>query len=94
MTSETSAPVTIRAKSRPGDRIFSGLALGAGLTILVVLAAVTVFLIVESFPALVSAYFSFMASEEGQQIAAEQAGSAPISEDLRTKITASLDMIG
>jgi phosphate transport system permease protein len=54
LTSDTSAAGTIRAKSRPGDRIFSGTALGAGILILVVLAAVTVFLIVESFPALVS----------------------------------------
>lgn len=35
---------------------------------------------------LVKAYFSYIVSEEGQQIAAEAAGSAPISADLRTKI--------
>jgi phosphate transport system permease protein len=54
LTTATSTPKAIRAKSRPGDRIFSGAALGAGILILVTLAAVTVFLIVESFPALVS----------------------------------------
>jgi phosphate transport system permease protein len=45
------APAPIKAKQRPGDRIFSGTALGAGTLILVVLAAVAVFLIVQSFPA-------------------------------------------
>ncbi|GAB3601351.1 phosphate ABC transporter permease subunit PstC [Microbacterium tumbae] len=37
---------------RRGDRIFSGTALGAGIIILVTLAAVAVFLIVQSLPAL------------------------------------------
>ncbi|HTN56227.1 MAG TPA: phosphate ABC transporter permease subunit PstC [Microbacterium sp.] len=41
----------IRAKQRPGDRIFSGTALGAGIIILLVLAAVATFLIVQSVPA-------------------------------------------
>ncbi len=41
-------------KQRPGDRIFSGLSRGAGVLILVVLAAVTVFLIAQSLPALVA----------------------------------------
>jgi len=36
---------------RPGDRIFSGTALGAGIVILVVLAAVATFLILQSLPA-------------------------------------------
>lgn len=40
------------AKQRPADRIFSGSALGAGLIILIALAAVAVFLILESIPAL------------------------------------------
>ena len=35
---------------------------------------------------LVKAYFSYIVSEEGQQAAAEAAGSAPISADLRSKI--------
>lgn len=53
-TSTDAGPVTatkITARRRPGDVIFSGTALGAGITILVVLAAVTVFLIAESVPA-------------------------------------------
>ncbi|GLJ62179.1 MULTISPECIES: phosphate ABC transporter permease subunit PstC [Microbacterium] len=41
----------IKAKQRLGDRIFSGTALGAGLIILIVLAAVALFLIVQSIPA-------------------------------------------
>lgn len=39
---------------QPGDRIFSGLAKGAGILILVVLAGVAAFLIVEAAPALVA----------------------------------------
>ncbi len=35
---------------------------------------------------LVKAYFGYIVSEEGQQVAAEAAGSAPISADLRSKI--------
>ncbi|WOF24116.1 phosphate ABC transporter permease subunit PstC [Microbacterium betulae] len=41
----------VKAKQRLGDRIFSGTALGAGTIILVVLAAVAVFLVVQSLPA-------------------------------------------
>lgn len=37
---------------RVGDRIFSGLASGAGLTILIVLAGVAIFLMVEAWPAI------------------------------------------
>ncbi len=37
---------------RPGDRIFAGSARGAGITILVTLAAVSIFLIAEGLPAL------------------------------------------
>ncbi len=44
-------PAPIKAKQRLGDRVFSGTALGAGLIILVVLAAVATFLIVQSLPA-------------------------------------------
>jgi len=43
--------------------------------------------------ALVKAYFEFMASEEGQQVAAEAAGAAPISEGLREQVLAAIDMI-
>lgn len=42
----------LKAKSRPGDRWFSGAALFAGSMILVTLAAVAIFLIVQSLPAL------------------------------------------
>ena len=41
----------IKAKKRPGDLVFSGTALAAGTIILLVLAAVAVFLIVQSIPA-------------------------------------------
>ncbi|QTV80610.1 phosphate ABC transporter permease subunit PstC [Microbacterium sp. NIBRBAC000506063] len=44
-------PAPIRAKQRLGDRVFSGTALGAGLIILLVLAGVAVFLIIQSMPA-------------------------------------------
>ncbi len=50
----TTAPVKPRAKSRPADRIFSGATLTAGSLILVALAAVALFLIVQSIPALVA----------------------------------------
>ncbi len=42
---------------------------------------------------LVSAYFSFIASEEGQQVSAEEAGSAPISADLRTQVESAIAVI-
>ena len=42
----------IKAKQRPGDRVFSSLALSAGLIILLALAAVAVFLFAEAVPAL------------------------------------------
>ena len=42
---------------------------------------------------LVKAYFGYIASEEGQQAAAEAAGSAPISADLRSKIAPAIDAI-
>jgi phosphate transport system permease protein len=43
---------TLKAKQRPGDRWFSGTAVFAGSMILVTLAAVAIFLIVQSLPAL------------------------------------------
>jgi len=39
----------------PGDRIFSGLATGAGVTILALLAGVAIFLLIEAWPAIVAA---------------------------------------
>ncbi|HET8957958.1 MAG TPA: phosphate ABC transporter substrate-binding protein PstS [Microcella sp.] len=42
---------------------------------------------------LVKAYFTYMASEEGQATAAENAGSAPISDALFERVTAAIDVI-
>ena len=42
---------TTKPKKRAGDVVFSGTALGAGIVILAVLAAVTFFLIAQSIPA-------------------------------------------
>jgi phosphate transport system substrate-binding protein len=42
---------------------------------------------------LVKSYFEYMASEDGQSVAAEAAGSAPISESLREQVTAAIDAI-
>ncbi|MFV0373256.1 phosphate ABC transporter substrate-binding protein PstS [Microbacterium sp.] len=44
--------------------------------------------------AIVSDYLTYIASSEGQDAAAQNAGSAPISEDLRTKVTAAIALIG
>ena len=46
----TTTATAVSAKQRPGDRWFSGAALSAGTMILVTLAAVAVFLIVQSIP--------------------------------------------
>ncbi|MBC7725486.1 MAG: phosphate ABC transporter permease subunit PstC [Burkholderiaceae bacterium] len=48
----TTAPPAPRAKMRPADRVFSGSTMGAGILILVALAAVALFLIIQSIPAL------------------------------------------
>lgn len=50
----STANTAIKAKQRPGDRVFSGSAVFAGSMILVTLAAVALFLIVQSLPALVA----------------------------------------
>lgn len=53
MTSPSTTPTKLSGgPSRPGDTIFAGLAKGAGILILVVLAGVAAFLIAESVPAL------------------------------------------
>ncbi|WP_165065882.1 phosphate ABC transporter permease subunit PstC [Marisediminicola senii] len=44
----TKAPARIKAKQRPGDRIFAGSAVTAGSLILAILAAVAAFLIIQS----------------------------------------------
>ncbi|MDQ1578326.1 MAG: phosphate transport system permease protein [Microbacteriaceae bacterium] len=50
----TGTPGAIKAKMRMGDRVFSGSTIIAGAIILAVLAAVAVFLIAQSIPALVA----------------------------------------
>ena len=52
----STATTAIKAKQRPGDRVFSGSAVFAGSMILVTLAAVAIFLIVQSIPALVAGH--------------------------------------
>lgn len=47
-TTDTAPPPKPKAVVRPGDRIFSGAALGAGILILVVLAGVAIFLLLQS----------------------------------------------
>ena len=42
---------------------------------------------------LVKAYFSYIASPEGQDVAAENAGTAPISDSLREQAVAAIDLI-
>ena len=42
---------------------------------------------------LVAAYFTYIASPEGQDAAAENAGSAPISDSLREQVNAAIDLI-
>ena len=49
-----SEPPPAKPVLRPGDRIFAGAAKGAGVLILVVLAGVALFLLVEAFPAIVA----------------------------------------
>ena len=51
MTTTTAAPA-VKVRQRPGDRWFSGTALFAGSMILVTLAAVAIFLIIQSIPGL------------------------------------------
>src|SRR5690625_7636007 len=48
-------PKTSRARTRLGDRTFAGAARGAGILILLVLAGVAGFLLIEAWPALVAA---------------------------------------
>ena len=52
----TTATAQIKAKQRPGDRVFSSSAVFAGSMILVTLAAVALFLIVQSVPALFASH--------------------------------------
>jgi phosphate transport system permease protein len=52
----STATTAIKAKQRPGDRAFSGSAVFAGSMILITLAAVAIFLIVQSIPALFASH--------------------------------------
>lgn len=52
MTATATPRTDQKVKRRPGDRVFEGLARGAGYIILVALAGVAIFLTVEGFPAL------------------------------------------
>lgn len=52
--SPASSPPTAKPVVQPGDRIFSGLATGSGTLILLVLAAVAAFLLIQAAPALVA----------------------------------------
>jgi len=52
VTSTSAPPAPPRPKRRAGDRIFAGSATGAGILILVVLAGVAIFLILEAWPAI------------------------------------------
>jgi phosphate transport system permease protein len=47
-------PARAKVKARPADRIFFGLSFGAATLIMVILAAVALFLIIESLPAIVA----------------------------------------
>lgn len=48
----------------------------------------------EAVADIVREYFSYIASAEGQDAAADAAGSAPISDDVRTKVDAAIALIG
>lgn len=52
VTTKASPDAPAKAVQRPGDRIFAGSAKGAGVFILIVLAGVAAFLLVEAWPAL------------------------------------------
>jgi len=51
-TTADPAPGEIKAPRRKGDLVFSGLTIGAGITILALLAGVAIFLLVEAWPAI------------------------------------------
>ncbi len=55
MTVTTEPPDITTPVRRPGDRIFSGTALGAGVLILLTLAGVAIFLLVEGYPGFTAA---------------------------------------
>ncbi|MEO6532325.1 MAG: phosphate ABC transporter permease subunit PstC [Pseudolysinimonas sp.] len=52
MSPRNSVRTRVKAPSRPGDRVFFGLSLGSASLIMVILAAVAIFLIVQAAPAI------------------------------------------
>lgn len=54
-TAPPAEPETGASRSGTGDRVFSGIATGAGVTILALLAGVAIFLLVEAWPAITAA---------------------------------------
>ncbi|GAA1352072.1 phosphate ABC transporter permease subunit PstC [Falsarthrobacter nasiphocae] len=54
MSSTTASTRRQPASGRAGDKVFSGLSLGAGILILIVLACVAIFLVVQAWPALIA----------------------------------------
>jgi phosphate transport system permease protein len=62
--SERKAPPPRRPPRRLGDRIFEALTTGVGVTVLLVLTVITVFLFVKAWPALRSAGFDFFGERQ------------------------------
>lgn len=60
------APAGSGTRRRIGDRVFSGLATGSGITILVILAMVAGFLLMQAFPALTTAPAELQAQGYGE----------------------------
>ncbi|MFR9675917.1 phosphate ABC transporter permease subunit PstC [Streptomyces sp. TR06-5] len=58
--SALAAPEARKARPRPGDRIFSGLARGSGLTLLLIMASIAVFLSVQAVVALQANHGNFL----------------------------------
>jgi len=56
---------TVRVKSRPADRIFFGLSFGSAVAIMVILAAVALFLIIQAMPAILANWQSNPDLNEG-----------------------------
>ncbi|MFF7249512.1 phosphate ABC transporter permease subunit PstC [Embleya sp. NPDC008237] len=60
---ERKAPAAKRTKVRPGDRIFSGAARGAGISLLAIMAAIAIFLVVKATDALSKNQGSFLTDQ-------------------------------
>lgn len=70
---ERKAPVAKRTKVRPGDRIFSGAARGAGISLLAIMAAIAIFLVVKATDALSKNQGSFLTDQGWDPNAAKPA---------------------